>query len=147
MGKKVSSNKSYEWESVDDDFFIWLFSNDKDVVKANDDDSIQSHFISKLPLNLDLRKGSWEMGVDKIILNNEQINQLDYKIKDPNGKIIKEGTLPKTRYFTKFEVVEEIYEIGEELRYDKSTTTKTRAKTLRVEDLNDEEIGMFGYDD
>ena len=54
----MSSNKSYEWEIVEDDFFIRLFCNDEDVVKTNVDDSIQSHFISKLPLNLDLRKGS-----------------------------------------------------------------------------------------
>ena len=55
------------------------------------------------------------MGVDKIIVNNEQINHLDYKITDPNGKIIKEGKLPEKRYHTKFEVIEEIYEVGKDL--------------------------------
>ena len=41
------------------------------------------------------------MGVNKIILNNEQIIQLDHNIKDPNGKIIKEGKLPKKKIFYK----------------------------------------------
>ena len=91
----MTSNKNYSWESIDDDFFIWLFSNDRDVVRANDKDSIRSHFIAKLPLDLDLRKGVWEMGVDKIIINNEQSNELDYNFKDEDGKVIKSGVFRK----------------------------------------------------
>ena len=99
----MSSNKSYEWENVDDDFFIWLFSNDRDVSKVNDEDSIASHFKSKLPLDLDLRRGTWEMGVDKVILANEQNNNLDYRFKDPNDKVVDNGSLPEKKYNTKFE--------------------------------------------
>ena len=93
----MSSNKSYEWENIDDDFFIRLFSNDKEVTKINDEDSISSHFKSKLPLDLDLRKGSWGMGVDKVVLANEQIINLDNRFKDPNDKVIDSGSLPKKK--------------------------------------------------
>ena len=57
------------------------------------------------------------------------------------------GKLPEIRYYTRFEVIEEIYEIGEGLRYDKSVTIRTNALTLRAEDLKDEEIWFFRYDE
>ena len=63
--------------------------------KINDEDSIGSHFKNKLPLDLDLRRGSWEMPVDKVTLANEQINNLNYCFKDPNEKVIDSGSLPK----------------------------------------------------
>ena len=130
MGKKMSSNKNYSWESIDDDFFIWLFSNDRDVNRANDEDSIRSHFIAKLPVDLDLRKGVWEMGVDKIILNNEQSNGLDYNFKDEDDKVIKSGSLLEKRYFTTFEVIEDVYEKGKEMEYDKTVVNKTLSTVL-----------------
>ena len=147
MGKKMSSNKNYSWESIDDDFFIWLFSNDKDVIRANDEDSIRSHFIGKLPLDLDLRKGVWEMGVDKIILNNEQSNGLDYNFKDEDDKVIKSGSLSEKRYFTTFEVIEDVYEKGKDLEYNKTVVNKELSTTLKSAHLEKEEIGIFGYDE
>ena len=147
MGERMSSNKSYEWENVDDDFFIWLFSNDRDVSKVNDEDSIASHFKSKLPLDLDLRRGTWEMGVDKVILANEQNNNLDYRFKDPNDKVVDNGSLPEKKYNTKFEVIEEIYEIGKELRWEKTTSTPKLSDVLTDEDLKDEKIGFIAYDE
>ena len=143
----MSSNKDYSWESIDDDFFIWLLSNDKDVIRANDRDSVRSHFIGKLPLDLDLRKGVWEMGVDKVIFNNEQSNELDYNFKDEDGNIKRSGSLSEKRYFTTFEVIEDVYEKGKDLEYDKIVVNKRLSDKLLSADFQSEAIGIIGYDE
>ena len=143
----MSSNKDYSWESIDDDFFIWLLSNDKDVIRANDRDSVRSHFIGKLPLDLDLRKGVWEMGVDKVIFNNEQSNELDYNFKDEDSNIKKSGSLSEKRYFTTFEVIEDVYEKGKDLEYDKIVVNKRLSDKLLSADFQSEAIGIIGYDE
>ena len=143
----MSSNKDYSWESIDDDFFIWLLSNDKDVIRANDRDSVRSHFIAKLPLDLDLRKGVWEMGVDKVIFNNEQSNELDYIFKDEDGTVKKSGSLSEKRYFTTFEVIEDVYEKGKDLEYDKTVVNKVMSDRLLSADFQSEAIGIIGYDE
>ena len=102
---KIATNRGI----LDDDFYVWLFSNDKKTQRANEEESIRSNFIAELPLAIDLTDERWSCCVEKIITNDEQDDRLYLDLKSSSHH--HQVEMRKGHYRSLIELFDELWRV------------------------------------